>query len=213
MPIPSAYSEDTVRLLNGYLSPELNPGESREGEFKFFIGEAKKSRGPVLDLACCAGRMLMVLARAGIEVFGLDASLPALQLAQKAMKKLSKRQQKRIRLIQGDMRHFHFRRPFSLVIIPYHSFWYNLLLSVDGFRTAELSVESVKKDAEKCIKSIMESLKPRGKFIIDFPVNYTDPPFLMWWNSMVKKYKFKFKITDPYCSRGYQKVLVGRKLN
>ena len=40
----------------------------------FFVEAAKESGGPVLEIGCGTGRVLILTARAGIQVVGLDLS-------------------------------------------------------------------------------------------------------------------------------------------
>jgi len=41
---------------------------------------AKASGGPVLELACGTGRILLPIARQGIPIHGIDSSLPMLNV-------------------------------------------------------------------------------------------------------------------------------------
>ncbi len=47
---------------------------------QFYVGLAKESGGPVLELGCGTGRVLLPIARAGVEIQGLDNSRPMLDL-------------------------------------------------------------------------------------------------------------------------------------
>jgi 2-polyprenyl-3-methyl-5-hydroxy-6-metoxy-1,4-benzoquinol methylase len=38
----------------------------------FYVEEAVKAKGPVLEVACGSGRILIPTARAGVEIVGLD---------------------------------------------------------------------------------------------------------------------------------------------
>jgi 2-polyprenyl-3-methyl-5-hydroxy-6-metoxy-1,4-benzoquinol methylase len=40
----------------------------------FYVGEATAARGPVLELGCGTGRIVLPIARAGSTVVGLDRS-------------------------------------------------------------------------------------------------------------------------------------------
>jgi len=120
--VRSAYSRSTTEATNGYLDDNLRPTEKRGGEFRFFIQAARQYGSPVLELASGAGRMLMVLAEAGFDVYGLETSRPMMQLAQRAIG--HRREHSRIRLIRGDMFRFAFSRKFPLIIVPYSTFWF-----------------------------------------------------------------------------------------
>jgi SAM-dependent methyltransferase len=54
---------------------------NREQEIPFYVKQAKSACGPVLEVACGTGRITLPIARAGIDITGLDISRPMLQLA------------------------------------------------------------------------------------------------------------------------------------
>ena len=49
----------------------------------FFVEAAKESEGPVLELGCGTGRVLIPTARAGVEITGLDLSTDMLGICRK----------------------------------------------------------------------------------------------------------------------------------
>ena len=58
------------------------------GELEFYLKEAKKAKGKVLEAACGTGRILLPLLEAGIDIEGFDISKSMLDvLKQKAKKK------------------------------------------------------------------------------------------------------------------------------
>ena len=112
----SAYSEDDTNATNGYLDRNLRPSEKRTGEFSFFIRAARESGGPVLELASGAGRMLLVLAKAGVDVHGLEASRSMMRMARRAI--AGRPEAERIHLVRGDMFRFTFGRNFRSSLFP-----------------------------------------------------------------------------------------------
>jgi ubiquinone/menaquinone biosynthesis C-methylase UbiE len=52
-------------------------------DIPFYVEYAKKSGGPVLELGCGTGRALIPIAKAGIEIWGLDISKSMLEIAKK----------------------------------------------------------------------------------------------------------------------------------
>ena len=93
-----------------------------EGDVDFYIGEMQKSDTAVLELGCGTGRIAIPAAEAGIEVTGLDRSHAMLSIAKIKLVKYSNEVNRRIELIEADMRSFSLGRKFSLIIIPYRSF-------------------------------------------------------------------------------------------
>ena len=67
--------------------------------------------GPVLELGCGTGRVTKPLARAGVDVIGIDRSAPMLE-------RLARR--RRVPVVRGDIRALPFRnRTFAAVLAPY----------------------------------------------------------------------------------------------
>lgn len=86
---------------------------------RFYVDLAKEIGGPVLEIGCGTGRVLLPTARAGIEIHGLDKSRPMLDVLKEHTSRESAEVQKRITLHSGDMRDFCLGRTFPLVTIPF----------------------------------------------------------------------------------------------
>ncbi|MEA4883754.1 MAG: class I SAM-dependent methyltransferase [Clostridia bacterium] len=84
-------------------------------DLAFYRDLAKKQGGPVLDIACGTGRVLLHLLGSGYTVVGLDLSAPMLEMSREKARTLGFEPV----LHQGDMREFDLEgRRFSLIIIP-----------------------------------------------------------------------------------------------
>jgi SAM-dependent methyltransferase len=84
----------------------------------FWIELARQSGGPVLELGCGTGRVLVPVARAGVPVVGIDRSAPMLARARARIRRghLSSVAS----IVRGDIRALPFdRRRFPLVMAPY----------------------------------------------------------------------------------------------
>jgi len=88
----------------------------------FFVDAALASAGPVLEVGCGTGRILVPTARAGIDIVGLDLSSRMLQVCQKRLLDEPKEVQSKIRLIQADMRSFDLAQTFKLVTLPFRPY-------------------------------------------------------------------------------------------
>ena len=88
----------------------------------FFVDAARESGGPVLEVGCGTGRVLIPTARAGIEIVGLDASAPMLAICRARLREEPEAVQGRAQLVQADMRAFDLGRAFSLVTLPFRPF-------------------------------------------------------------------------------------------
>ncbi len=217
----SAYSEGDTNATNGYLDRNLRPTEKRTGEFSFFIRAARESGGPVLELASGAGRMLLVLAKAGVDVHGLEASRSMMRMARRAI--AGRPEAERIHLVRGDMLRFTFGQKFPLVIVPYSTFWFNCDLAVSKscrHRSYEASHEAceckrevqIRRLAAQCVACIVDSLLPGGAFIIDDPI--TEPACARqderWWRDAGRRHGFTISFRRPYRESAFS-VLIGRK--
>lgn len=79
---------------------------------------AAAADGPVLELGCGTGRITVPVARTGVQVTGVDRSMPMLARASRKLRRASLTGA--AHLIRGDIRHLPFKRGrFPLVMAPY----------------------------------------------------------------------------------------------
>ena len=88
----------------------------------FWVGCARAAAGPVLELACGNGRLLVPCAAAGADIEGLDLT-PA--MVESLRGKLAA-QRLRAAVAVGDMRDFTRPRRYALIFIAFNSFLHNL---------------------------------------------------------------------------------------
>lgn len=91
-------------------------------DIPFYVNMARRAKGPVLEIACGTGRVLIPIAREGIEIVGLDSSSRMLSVCREKLSRESAEVGSRVRLLRADMRSFRIGRKFRLAIIPYRSF-------------------------------------------------------------------------------------------
>ena len=125
----------------------------------FYVALAREAKGPVLDIACGTGRILLPCLQAGVDIEGLDLFEPMLKTlrAKGAALGLSPR------LHQADMSDFSLPRRYSLVMIPFNAFIHNM--------TQEAQI--------RCLQLCREHLLPGGELTFDtfFPSReYTATP-------------------------------------
>jgi len=89
---------------------------------EFYVTLAREANGPVLDVACGTGRILLPCLQAGIDIEGLDLFESMLnRLRTKAAEcGLSPR------LHRSDMSDFSLPRRYALVMIPFNAFIHNM---------------------------------------------------------------------------------------
>ena len=88
----------------------------------FWRRVALEADGPVLELGCGTGRVSLPLARAGIELIGIDRSAPMLARAIGGAARRIANRKSLIppRFVRGDIRALPFRpRAFSMALAPY----------------------------------------------------------------------------------------------
>lgn len=93
-----------------------------ESDLEFYLAEAKRAGSPVLELGCGTGRVTIPVAESGIDVVGLDLSEDMLSVARQKISRLGVEIQRRIKVLEGDMRDFSLDRKFNLIMIPFRAF-------------------------------------------------------------------------------------------
>lgn len=88
-------------------------------DVSFYVELAKELGGPVLEIGCGTGRVLIPTASAGIEIHGVDNSAPMKEALTAKVNYLEPSVRGRITLHSGDMRDFRLDRKFRLVTIPF----------------------------------------------------------------------------------------------
>jgi SAM-dependent methyltransferase len=91
-------------------------------DVRYYVDLAAERGGPVLEYGCGNGRITLPLARAGVEVVGVDLSAPMLADLRRRLEGESEDVRDRIDARQGDMRSVLLRRRFPLVIVPFNAF-------------------------------------------------------------------------------------------
>jgi SAM-dependent methyltransferase len=117
----------------------------------FFVEAAVESGGPVLEVGCGTGRVLIPTARTGIEIIGLDLSGHMLAVCRERLRREPEDVQARVGLVQADMRDFALRQAFKLATIPFRPFQH--LTTVEG----QLA----------CLVNIHRHLATGGRLILD----------------------------------------------
>jgi SAM-dependent methyltransferase len=115
--------------------------------------------GPILEVGCGTGRLLLPLAQAGHTLTGLDLSKVALDAAQAKIRAAGLA--KRVSLRLADMRNFELpQRNFALALIPLNTFMHCHTLN----------------DQLATLKMICRHLRPGGQLVID--LFHPDPTML-----------------------------------
>ena len=142
-------------------------------DIPFYVEEATRAGGKVLELGCGTGRVSIPIAQASMDVVGIDSSSAMLA---RAREKARESGTPNLKLLRADMRDFNISGKFDLVIIPFRGFL--SLLSVD--------------DEIRTLMNIRRHIATGGKLIFDI--------FVPDLNMMVQEgdvpYHFR-DVTDP----------------
>jgi SAM-dependent methyltransferase len=103
-------------------------------DIEFYVAEAVRDGGPVVELGVGTGRIAVPIAAAGVRVIGVDASAGMLEVAREAAALAEVAEL--VDLRQGDMRDPPVDETVSLVTIPFRSL---LHMETDRDRRAALA--------------------------------------------------------------------------
>jgi len=117
----------------------------------FYVEAAQASGGPVLEVGCGTGRILIPTARAGVDIVGLDATPNMLEVCKRSLLNEPEPVQRRVRLVQADMRKFDLAETFKLVTLPFRPFQHLTTVA----------------DQLSCLESIHRHLVDGGRLILD----------------------------------------------
>jgi SAM-dependent methyltransferase len=113
----------------------------------FYLGLARAAGGPVLDVACGTGRILLPCLKAGLDVEGLDLFPSMLARLRQKASALGFNPQ----LYQANMAAFRLPRRYALIMIPNNAFVHNL--------TTE--------DQLATLQTCRDHLQPGGSLVFD----------------------------------------------
>ncbi|HEX3532517.1 MAG TPA: class I SAM-dependent methyltransferase [Thermoanaerobaculia bacterium] len=89
---------------------------------EFYVRLAREARGPVLEVTCGTGRILLPCLQAGVDIDGLDLFPEMLGVLRRKAAELGLAP----RLYQADMRDFTLPRRYALILVPFNGFVHNL---------------------------------------------------------------------------------------
>lgn len=138
---------DSFRKFAKYYDIIYGPDAYKDlpGEIEFYLKEAKKSKGKVLEIGCGTGRIYLPLMAAGIPISGIDISTEMLKI----LKLKADFFKGKAHVKKGDMTKLSEKEKYALVLIPLNS----------------LHHLTNKKIILKTLKNIFNALKPKGKLI------------------------------------------------
>lgn len=124
-----------------------------DADIDFYVQQAKQSGGPVLEIACGTGRILLPTLEAGVDIDGVELRESMLSRLREKASAMGLKPT----LYQADMRDFTTPRKYALITIPFRSFQH--VMTTD--------------DQVKTLRCVREHLEPDGRLVFNvfFP-NY-----------------------------------------
>ena len=143
MPFPNKRYE-----LFGWDYEKICPLSQKEIDWYTYFAE--ETGGPILELACGTGRLLIEIAKLGYDCEGIDLSSAMLNRAKDRISQLPSEIASRINVSKMDMTDLSFDRKFALAIIADNSF-------------RELATTN---QQMSCLRSIEQHLKQDGILLV-----------------------------------------------
>ena len=113
--LPATQAEDLYDGFNAGLYDVLTGAD--EFDVPHYLDAARRTGGPVLELACGSGRLAIPLARAGYDITGVDIAPDMLRLLRRRLLSEPPDVAARVRPLLADARTFEADRPHRLAII------------------------------------------------------------------------------------------------
>ena len=88
-----------------------------QNDVPFYLSQAQRAHGPVLEIGCGTGRVTIPLAEAGVEITGLDVSASMLAEANRKAQERGAT----VGWLEADARHFDLGRRFAAVLMPFNT--------------------------------------------------------------------------------------------
>ena len=123
----------------------------RRHDVRFYTELATESGGPVLELGVGTGRVALAIAKAGIDVVGIEPMSQMLEQAHQRLERLPRAARDRVELRQGDLERLRLRRKFPLVIAPFNV-WMHLY---------------TREQIERGFATVHHHLEAGGRFVFD----------------------------------------------
>ena len=112
-PTAEYYAEpELYDLLYGHLADDV----------AFYVAAAQRAKGPVLEVGCGTGRVLLPTLEAGVDIDGLDVHAPMLD----GLRRKARARGLAPRVFEADMRDFTMPRRYALVTVPFRAFQHML---------------------------------------------------------------------------------------
>ena len=154
--------------------------DGQDGDAEFYVGNALKMAGDTLVAGCGSGRIALPMAMGGLDVVGLDISLPMLDICRARQAALGSIRG-RLALVQADARAFALRRKFDFIVLPYRVFMHLLTPA----------------DRSCALTCLHQHLKDGGTLMLDlWSPNRSERAVLREENGKGRQFVAEYKLAD-----------------
>lgn len=166
----------------------------RTVDIPFWVKLSKRFGSPILELACGNGRITFPIAKAGIEVTGIDISEKMLDKGKEKLVLEPKEIQDRIKFIKADINSFQIpSKKFKAIFSPWGFF------------------PITDEDQKNSLQSVKEHLLPNGYFVVD--IRNSKNPTKDWSFYEIEEFKSfptkGFKLMRQAYLKGSAKTKIG----
>lgn len=134
-----------------------HPACERDPDYRFYVDLGRRTQGPILELGCGTGRLLVPILRAGSDIDGLDDSRPMVT----ALRDRLRGEGLETAVHEQSMDRFRIDRSYSLIFIAVTSF----------------QILDTRESQVACLRRCREHLVPGGRVVLDFaPARDDDAP-------------------------------------
>ncbi len=149
-PDSTARSVDFFRVAARYYDDDY-AALGYDADVKFYAGLAADCGGPVLEMGCGTGRVLLPTARAGVTIHGLEISPDMLAVLRERLRQEPAEVRQRVSWTEGDLRSAEVSGRFALVTAP--------------FRVAQILIE--RQDQRAWLRNVRRHLASGGALCFD----------------------------------------------
>jgi len=148
---------DDVRHPSPYIAPELYDlmFDSLDFDVPYWVETAKTASGPVLEIACGTGRVLLPIRKAGVDIDGIDQSPEMIG----RLKGKARTAGLTVRAEVADMRDFEMGRRYDRIFCGFN-----------GFAHCETIADQI-----ACLRASLRALEPGGALVIH--MSYPGPAY------------------------------------
>ena len=148
---------DDNRHPSPYVAPELYDlmFDSLDFDVPYWVETAKAAAGPVLEIACGTGRVLLPIRKAGVDIDGIDQSPEMIG----RLKDKAAAAGLAVRAEVADMRDFETGRRYNLIFCGFN-----------GFAHCETTADQL-----ACLRASLRALAPGGALVIH--MSYPGPAY------------------------------------